>query len=236
MVMLTLKLILFVVLTSIPFMYHFLIKPRRDSVKKYRNIFTAMQPQMTRIRKLVYWLETRIINFYDKMKRAKKARKFFTLILLLFLIGVQAIDNFASGEVVSTYKTMSRENRLDQLSVTGKRTAAPFMQRSLNNCLYPFLTRPIVYLITFGMTLLLFSYKLANKVLTIIHNSRKVLIVLSCLIIMFSFFDEGRYMLLSEVLFVTTMAGLFYPNFHGKMNPRGKKPIPQENTIGRRAA
>lgn len=236
MVILTLKLILFVVLTTIPFLYHFLVKPRRESQKRYRNIFTAMQPQMTRIGKLAYWFGTRIINFYDKMERTKKARKFFTLLLVLFLIGVQAIDNFASGEVASTYKTMARENRLEQLSVTGKRTAAPFMQRSLSNCLYPFLTRPIVYLITFGITLLFFSYKLANWMLSKIHNANRVLIILSCLIILFSFFDEGRYMLLSEVLFVITMAGLFYPNFHGKMNPRGKRPMPQENTIGRRAA
>ena len=236
MVMLILKLILFVVLTSIPFLYHFLIKPRRESMKKYRNVFTATQPHMSKLKKSAWRLGTHLINFYDKMKCREKPRKFFTLLLLLFLLGIQGVDNFASGEVAATYKTMAKENRLDRLSISGKKTVAPFMQRKMNNYLYPFLTRPLIYLLTFGMTLLFFSYKLANRILTKIHNNKKVLIAISCIIILFSFFDEGRYMLLSEVLFVITMAALFYPNFHVSDDPKGRKPIPQKYMAERKAA
>lgn len=236
MVMLILKLILFVVLTSIPFLYHFLIKPRRESVKKYRNVFTAAQPHMSKLKKSVWRIGTHLINFYDKMKHREKPRKFFTLLLLLFLLCIQGVDNFASGEVAATYKTMAKEKRLDQLSISGKKTAAPFMQRKMSNYLYPFLTRPLVYLITFGMTLLFFSYKLANRILTKIHNSKRILIGVSCVIILFSFFDEGRYILLSEVLFVIAMAALFYPNFHDPATPKGRKQIPQKYTVERKAA
>lgn len=236
MVMLILKLILFVVLTSIPFLYHFLIKPRRESVKKYRNVFTAAQPHMSKLKKSVWRIGTHLINFYDKMKHQEKPRKFFTLLLLLFLLCIQGVDNFASGEVAATYKTMAKEKRLDQLSISGKKTAAPFMQRKMSNYLYPFLTRPLVYLITFGMTLLFFSYKLANRILTKIHNSKRILIGVSCVIILFSFFDEGRYILLSEVLFVIAMAALFYPNFHDPATPKGRKQIPQKYTVERKAA
>ena len=234
--MLILKLILFVVLTSIPFLYHFLIKPRRESVKKYRNVFTAAQPHMSKLKKSVWRIGTHLINFHDKMKHREKPRKFFTLLLLLFLLGIQGVDNFASGEVAATYKTMAKEKRLDQLSISGKKTAAPFMQRKMINSLYPFLTRPLVYLITFGMTLLFFSYKLANRILTKIHNSKRILIGVSCVIILFSFFDEGRYILLSEVLFVIAMAALFYPNFHDPAAPKGRKSIPQKYTVERKAA
>lgn len=236
MVMLILKLILFVVLTSIPFLYHFLIKPRRESVKKYRNVFTAAQPHMSKLKKSVWRIGTHLINFYDKMKHREKPRKFFTLLLLLFLLCIQGVDNFASGEVAATYKTMAKEKRLDQLSISGKKTAAPFMQRKMSNYLYPFLTRPLVYLITFGMTLLFFSYKLANRILTKIHNSKRILIGVSCVIILYSFFDEGRYILLSEVLFVIAMAALFYPNFHDPATPKGRKQIPQKYTVERKAA
>ena len=236
MVMLILTLILFVVLTSIPFLYHFLIKPRRESMKKYRNVFTVTQPHMSKLKKSAWRLGTHLINFYDKMKCREKPRKFFTLLLLLFLLGIQGVDNFASGEVAATYKTMAKENRLDQLSISGKKTVAPFMQRKMNNYLYPFLTRPLIYLLTFAMTLLFFSYKLANRILTKIHNNKKVLIAISCIIILFSFFDEGRYMLLSEVLFVITMAALFYPNFHVSDGPKGRKPIPQKYMAERKAA
>ena len=236
MVMLILKLILFVVLTTIPFLYHFLIKPRRESVKNYRNVFAAAQPHMSKIKKLAWRLGTYIINFYDKMKHREKPRKFFTLLILLFLLGIQGVDNFASGEVAATYKTMAKEKRLEQLSISGKKTAAPFMQRKMNNYLYPFLTRPVIYLLTFGITLLFFSYKLANRIFTEIHNSKKILIAISCIIILFSFFDEGRYILLSEVLYVITMAALFYPNFQDFESPKGRKTIPQKYMEERKAA
>lgn len=233
MIMLILKLVLFAGLTSIPFLYHHVIKPRRDSVKKYCNIFTAAQSRMSKFQKRIW---TYTINFYDKMKYRERPRKFFTLMLVLFLIGVQCIDNFASGEVAATYKTMAKEKRLDQLSFSGKRTAAPFMQRKMSNYLYPFLTRPLVYLLTFMLTLLFFSYKWADKVLTIIHNSKRILIGISCIIILFSFFDEGRYMLLSEVLFIVALSALVYPNFHAANDPKGKKPVPQKYTVFKKAA
>ena len=234
--MLILKLVLFAILTAIPFLYHFLVKPRRESVKRYRNAFTAAQPQLSRLKKLVWRIGTYAINFHDKMKRRKNPRKLFTLILLLFLIGVQCVDNLASGEVASIYKTMSKENRLEKLSVSGRKTAAPFMQRKMINCLYPFLTRPLIYLLTLGLTLLFFAYKTADKILTKIHNSKKVLIGVSCLVVFFSFFDEGRYMLLSEVLFIVMLAALFYPNFHGHADPKGRKPLPCERIKYRHAA
>ena len=226
MVILILKLVLFFVLTSIPFLYHFLIKPRRESIKRYRNAFTAVQPQMSKLKKAIWRLGNYLINFYDKMKRREKPRKFFTLLLLLSLLFFQGADNFASSEVAATYKTMAKENRLDELSISGKKAAAPFMQRKFSNCLYPFLTRPVVYLVCFPLTLIFFSYRMADWILTIIHNSKKTLLVLSTIIIFFSVFDEGRYMLFSEVLFIIVMGALFYPNFHGGLPPKGRKSIP----------
>ena len=190
MVILILKLVLFFVLTSIPFLYHFLIKPRRESIKRYRNAFTAVQPQMSKLKKAIWRVGTYLINFYDKMKRREKPRKFFTLLLLLSLLLFQGVDNFASSEVAATYKTMVKENRLNELSISGKKTVAPFMQRKFSNYLYPFLTRPIVYLVSFALTLIFFSYRMANWILTIIHNSKKTLLVLSA--IMSSFLSSMK--------------------------------------------
>lgn len=234
--MLILKLVLFAVLTSIPFLYHYLVKPRRESVRRYRNIFTAARPGMSKAGKIIWNLGTRLIFFYEKMKRRERPRKFFTLILVVVLVGIQGVDNLASGEVAATYKTMAKEHRLGDLSITGKKTAAPFMQRKMTNCLYPFLTRPVVYLVSFGLTLIFFSYRLADKMLTEIHNSKQIQGILVSVILFSSVFDEGRYMLLSEVLFIIAMAALFYPNFRGPTNPKGRKPIPLEGTVYRKAA
>ena len=171
MVILILKLVLFFVLTSIPFLYHFLIKPRRESIKRYRNAFTAVQPQMSKLKKAIWRVGTYLINFYDKMKRREKPRKFFTLLLLLSLLLFQGVDNFASSEVAATYKTMVKENRLNELSISGKKTVAPFMQRKFSNYLYPFLTRP--------------SSKIEKKII-IADNTSKVFLLL-CIIVSIQF-------------------------------------------------
>ena len=59
---------------------------------------------------------------------------------------------------------------------------------------------------------------------------------LTAIMIFFSIFDEGRYMLFSEVLLIITMAALFYPNFYGSLPPKGRKPIPIYNRKNRVAA
>lgn len=236
MILLILKLLLFAALTSVPFAYQFLVKKKRKEDEKYRNLLTAAQPHIPKVKKMISRFFSLLINFYDKMKRRQKPRKFFTLLLLLFLLAVQVLDNLSSSKVVDKYRVMAKEKRLGELSIDGKKTTAPFMQRKMANYLYPFLTKPVVYLFTFVVTVLLFSYKIANRLLTKIHNSKRFLLGVSCVVILFSFFDEGRYLLLSETLFIITLAALFYPNFYGDADPKGRKPVPQEAIIKRKAA
>ena len=163
---------------------------------------------MSKLKKAIWRVGTYLINFYDKMKRRETPRKFFTLLLLLSLLLFQGVDNFASSEVAATYKTMVKENRLNELSISGKKTVAPFMQRKFSNYLYPFLTRPIVYLVSFALTLIFFSYRMANWILTIIHNSKKTLLVLSAIMIFFLSSMKDDTCFFSEVLLIITMAAL----------------------------
>lgn len=234
--MLIFKLILFVVLTSIPFIGHYFIQARKKKEEKQRNNGTNAQPYILIFSGIIGRIEAYLINFHDKMKHRKNPRKFFTLLLFLFLIGVQAIDNLASGEVAATYKAMAKEKRLDELSINGKKTETSFMQRRMNNYLYPFLTQPIVYYLSFGLTLMLLSYKMANYVLTEIHNNKRKIVGISIFIIFFTLFDEGRFLLFSELLFILTMAALAYPNFCFSPPPKGRKTIPQEDKLNRLAA
>lgn len=105
------------VLTSIPFLYHFLIKPRRESVKKYRNVFTAAQPHMSKLKKSVWRIGTHLINFYDKMKHREKPRKFFTLLLLLLHALAEALGETRCNTVISIVVVVVRmgEDLVDRI-------------------------------------------------------------------------------------------------------------------------
>lgn len=72
MIILTLKLVLFFILTSVPFIFHFMIKPRKESVKRFRNAFTMVQPQMSKLGKLVWRMTTHVINFYCIIRKTKR--------------------------------------------------------------------------------------------------------------------------------------------------------------------
>ena len=61
------------------------------------------------------------------------------------------------------------------------------------------------------MTLLLFSYRLADRVLVGIHGSRCLQILLACLAIVVAVVDSGRAFLMGELVFILLMAGMVYP-------------------------
>ena len=61
------------------------------------------------------------------------------------------------------------------------------------------------------MTLLLFSYRLADRVLVGIHGSRCLQILLAGLAIVVAVVDCGRAFLMGELIFILLMAGMVYP-------------------------
>ena len=73
-----------------------------------------------------------------------------------------------------------------------------------------------------GLTLPLFSYRLADKILLAIHQSLCLEIILALLIISMAAMDHGRFFLLSELLFTLLLAGLVYPFKEQPSTPQGR--------------
>lgn len=98
----------------------------------------------------------------------------------------------------------------------------PGSGKLLESLLYPFLTQAWVYVIALGSTMMLFSYRLADRVLLRIHASRILQISLASVAILMVVVSMGRCFLLFELLMMLLMAGIIYPFPQQPSSPRGK--------------
>lgn len=209
--MLYLKIILAIIISSLPFIYHYYVRPKKDSSSKWRNIYTAIGSQFPRLRlfKAAVWKLFRRI--YEGMKKSDNFRKFFTLITLIFMIVVQFVDFNAS----TTVAKMVQDNTDTTETMRIATIYAPLM------------SRPYATLLAAVLSMTLFNYTLANLILTRLHNSRKLFcfVAVTALIAMF---PSPRYFVVTEMLEIALMAALIYPNKITETIPKGGKKIPVE--------
>lgn len=98
----------------------------------------------------------------------------------------------------------------------------PGSGKLLESLLYPFLTQAWVYVIALGSTMMLFSYRLADRILLRIHASRILQVSLASVAILMVAVSLGRCFLLFELLMMLLMAGIIYPFPQQPSSPRGK--------------
>ena len=99
-----------------------------------------------------------IKRLYEGMKKSDNFRNFFTLILLMVLVAYQYVDFHASTAIAEMLnETDSCADTATTISIYGKLMSSPYAT-----------------IIAAGLSLPLFSYKLANRVLTELHNNQKL--------------------------------------------------------------
>ena len=96
MFILVLKLILALVLTMIPFVFHYWIKPKSKESPKWKNSISILEENLPSIRRKKRIIFLWFMRFYKKMKFSRNARKFFTYILIVSMLIVQFVDFQAS--------------------------------------------------------------------------------------------------------------------------------------------
>ena len=154
------------------------------------------------------WRPTFAKRFYEGMKRSENFRKFYTLVILMVMIAIEFIDFQASTAIA-------------KIMHDGHLTAADAAQTiGLYGTL---MTRPYATLLAALMSLVMFSYKWADTVLTYLHdNPKKFLIVagVAMLIAMVS----PRCIIVTEMLEIVLLAAYIYPDRIGNITGGG---IPQ---------
>ena len=136
-----------------------------------------------------------IKRLYEGMKKSDNFRNFFTLILLMVLVAYQYVDFHASTAIAEMLNnTGSCAGTATTISIYGKLMSSPYAT-----------------IIAAGLSLPLFSYKLANRVLTELHNNQKLFLVVAMVAIALLLCVSVRFLVVSEVVAIILMAQLSIP-------------------------
>lgn len=217
MVMIVLKWLLAMLLTSVPFVFHYCIKPKAASSDKWRNFYSFLSARLPWMKRKALAVKAWISYVYHKMYRSDNGRKFFILVLVICMLVFQVVDFHAAKEACAFQVEWAAKGKALSLTpyyiglpgIDGEVELGP--KAFMENVLYPFQTSLWVYMVALMMTLLLFSYRLADSVLVGIHGSRCLQILLASLAIVVAVVDCGRAFLMGELIFILLMAGMVYP-------------------------
>lgn len=228
MIMIVLKTVLAVMLTAIPFLFHYCVKPKSATPGKWHSLLSFLISKMPTFRRWYAALKAWLSYVHKKMYRSDNGRKFFTLVLIIVMLVYQVVDYHSAKAAYGIYFESFAEGK--NLSLTPYILDIPWIgmevelgpKEVMGNILYPFQTHVLTFLVSMGLTLPLFSYRLADKILLGIHQSLRLEIILAVLAILISMVDFGRFFLLSEMFFILLLSGMVYPFKEQPSSPKGK--------------
>lgn len=228
MVVIVLKLILAMVLTMVPFLFHYWVMPKGKTSQKWSSSYGFLASKMPWFSRKVGAVKAWLSYVHQKMHRSHNGRKFFILVLLIAMLLYQVVDFHAAQEA---YRLQAESSSMGKdLSLTSYYITFPMMDSRvelgpkplMDSVLYPFFTHFWVYPLAMMLTLPLFSYKVADGFLLRIHGSWLLQVILAFLSVTMAAMDYGRVFLLSELLFILLMAGMIYP-FKQQPSSPGRK-------------
>lgn len=124
--MLTLKIILLIILTFLPFLHHYYILPRSKKDEKYKNLRSLLGTLNPKLKRL-------FSKFHEKIKKDESTRKFFSIIIFFVMVNFLFVDWFSSLDAAEIYHTLDKKNNLSLLAVSGQYEAGGGSLNTLNN-------------------------------------------------------------------------------------------------------
>lgn len=137
-----------------------------------------------------FWRCKRLRRFYEGMKRSDNFRKFFTLMMLMGMILIQFVDFHASTEIA---------RMIQDSSVTSTEAAKMIAIYA------PLMTRPYATLLAAAISLSFFSYRWADKVLTVLHDYPKLFLVVAVVSMAIPIISV-RYLIVTEIMYIILIA------------------------------
>ncbi len=216
--MIYLKLILACVLSAIPFLYASYVKPRRKTSKVWRNMYTAIGAMMPHLKIVRQACVKFLHRLYDGMKRSDNFRKFFTLVVLLLMIGVQFVDYTASVDIAQLINDAAKGDGGSTLQATSQASQAITVYGSL-------MSKPHATLLAAAISLTLFAYSIADRLLTRLHNSQKLFFFIGgCTMLVLQ--AAPRFFIVAEMMEMLLLSAMVYPNKSGEQQGGKRKPVP----------
>lgn len=218
--MMCLKILLAVILSAVPLLFHFFIKPRKES-PQWKNLSTTISTHLPGLRRTLERAWNWIVHFYDSMKHSDNSRKFFTRILTLVICTYGYVDFSA---------TLEAKNHVEKHILPEKNlTVIPYVDT--NACIGEelMMSYRLATFTVFFLSLLMGSYKFSNGLLQIIHRNKKTIsgFALCSIALMMV---PGTF-IIGEIFAILLMASYCYPEMVSSSDPKGRKPIPCEQPL-----
>lgn len=152
-------------------------------------------------------------RLHEGMKRFDSFRKFFHMMLIILMLALTYTDFAATDEAARRITEMAQDD-------------PTYLTRRAD--LQAFMSHPFILMGCLVLNLSLFSYRWADRLLTRLHQSRELQVILAvtCLLISaVSALNDMRYFILTEVLYLLVIMSWAYPDRIGSPGPKGRKPI-----------
>lgn len=216
--MIYLKLIMATVLSALPFVLASFIRKKRKYIDN-RSIFDAVQSLFAYFNKIETICFIYILRLYEGMTKSDNFRKFFTLLVLLFMIAVQFIDFNASTDIAKEIL-----NTPDNVTDDTSTTTIEVWWRNVS-IFIPLMTNPLATLLAAALSMILFAYRCGNWLLTRLHNNNKFFFY-SALVSIVILFASPRFLIVTEVIEIFLIAAIIYPNKIVSDDPGSRKGVP----------
>ena len=154
-------------------------------------------------------------RLYERMRKSDNSRKFYTVLLLIVLLVYTYVD-FSATESVR-----------DILSSTGSPTGGDAVRAAIQSAVYsPMQSDTLALFVCQLFTFVLFSYRIADKILTWIADNWYFLTFTNCIFWAVVAVVDSSWFIMAEVETIYLMAAIYYPARITDGNPKGRKTIP----------
>ena len=212
--MIYLKIFLSLILVILPYAYAYRVRAKKKRGEQQSSLFTFLGKHLPKIHRVCLAMKNFIMRLYDGMKRSDSFRRFFTIITLLVLLVYQYVDFHVASNIAHEV----REAYLN----SAERNVENIAELKL---LLPYFTKPQATMLGACLTLMFFSYRFADYLLTLLHNNKRLYCLVGLGTIIISIL-ASRWFVIAETLAIILMAAYVYPNKRPIENPKGRKDIP----------
>ena len=224
--MIALKYILATLLAALPFICTPTFKKEEKTadgmtVSKHSLacLLTTYQPQVWNLLLAIGFF---FAGLYDRMRKSDNSWKSYTYILLIVLLVCIYMDFSATEDVRSIF------------SSTGSPTGGAAVQAAVQAGVYsPMQSDTLALFVCQLFTFVLFSYRIADKILTWIADNWYFLTFTNCIFWALVAVVDSSWFIMAEVETIYLMAAIYYPARITDGNPKGRKTIPIQNASRR---
>ena len=217
--MIALKYILATLLAALPFICTPTFKKEEKTadgmtVSKHSLacLLTTYQPQVWNLLLAIGFF---FAGLYDRMRKSDNSWKSYTYILLIVLLVCIYMDFSATEDVRSIF------------SSTGSPTGGDAVRAAIQSAVYsPMQSDTLALFVCQLFTFVLFSYRIADKILTWIADNWYFLTFTNCIFWAVVAVVDSSWFIMAEVETIYLMAAIYYPARITDGNPKGRKTIP----------